>query len=134
MAEEPLDEVLRTTLHNAQRGVRSAVYKVFKEVMLHLIREEIIEETLKAHIASYFDANAASTGLSKMLLVSCAFMAPIAKLAGRKTNNAIENEKYSVTHSSIQLMYTVEPYNDKNKSLQSRSKSGSEELPCRKSS
>lgn len=56
--EEALDDFLRKTLCNARSGVRSVIYNVVKQSMLDLLCQDIIGETLDAHMAMYFDTDA----------------------------------------------------------------------------
>lgn len=49
MAEEPLDDIQKKSLHDAQSGIQWVVHCVVEQVMLVLLRKELIEETLEAH-------------------------------------------------------------------------------------
>lgn len=48
-------------------------------MMLELLYEDVICDTLDAFIAKFFDTDEASDRLSKQLLTSSSFMTPIAK-------------------------------------------------------
>lgn len=63
MVEESLEDILRTSFHNAQSGFRSVVYKVVEQVMLGLLHQDIIRETLDAFITKSFDTNATADWL-----------------------------------------------------------------------
>lgn len=78
--KEPLGDILRTSCHNSQSGIRSVV----ENVMLDLIHKEIIGETLDSYIANFCDTNAAAELLSKRLLASSSFMNAIATFPGVK--------------------------------------------------
>lgn len=74
MDEEAQDEDLRKTMLKAQSGVRSVVYTVVEQVMLDLLRNDIIGETLDARVAKFFDTNEAAEGLSKSQFTLTSFM------------------------------------------------------------
>lgn len=95
--------------------------------MLVMLRKDVIEETLDAQIAKRFDTDAASKRLSKRLLTSSSFMAPITTFVRRKLNTTMEYMEFSVTFASTALVDTVEPFNDENESLSSRPESFNEE-------
>lgn len=44
MVEKALDEDLRETFHNAERGVRSVMYNVLGQAMLDLLQMELLEK------------------------------------------------------------------------------------------
>lgn len=66
MVEYVLDDVLRKTVHSAQCGNQSVLYNDVEQIMLHLSRQHVIEETVNAYIAKYFNIYADAEGLSKM--------------------------------------------------------------------
>lgn len=78
MVKEALDGVLHKTFHNTQSGVRSVIYNIVEQVLLDLLHEDDTKETLDAHITNLFSTCEARAGLSKKLLTSTTFMAPIA--------------------------------------------------------
>lgn len=104
VVEGALDDVLRRTLYDAQSGVWSVVYKVPDQVTLDLLRKDVIRETPGAHIANYFDTDAAAEGLSKRMLTASSLMGPIATFVRRKTDIPMENRNYSVAYASKDLM------------------------------
>lgn len=53
MFEELQDNTLRTLFHNAQRGMRQVVYDVVEQLILDLVRKDVIEEKLNAHLAIF---------------------------------------------------------------------------------
>lgn len=63
MVEEALHDVLRSTLYNAEKGVRSVVFNALKHVMLDLLHKDVIGEALNAHTADAFSTDEASEGL-----------------------------------------------------------------------
>lgn len=88
---------------NAQSGVQSVLYNFVEQVLLDLLRKEVIEETLDAHVTTFFDTDEAAKGLSKRLLASTFFMALIANFNRRKSNTAMQDKKCSTTIASKDL-------------------------------
>lgn len=70
MGQEVLDQISRKTLQIVQTGVRSVVCKAVEQVMLDVLRKNVIRETLDAQTAKYFDTDAAAEWLSKRLFIS----------------------------------------------------------------
>lgn len=97
MGEKALDDVIRKTILNPQSGVRSVVYNVVEKVVLDMLRELVIKETLGAHIAKYLEIAAAAGGLLKRLLTSSSLMAPTATLNRRKTDTAMKKIRSTVS-------------------------------------
>lgn len=81
--KEALDDVLCKTLHNTQSGVRYAVYTVVEQVMLDLLRKDVIGGKSDTHSAKFFDMDQAIKRFSKRLGTSTSFIAPIATLVRR---------------------------------------------------
>lgn len=84
IAEESLDDILRTSHHNDHSGVCSVKKNIMEQVMLYLLREDVAEEITDAHIAKFFYINAASQRLSKKLVTSSSFIVPIASVVRHK--------------------------------------------------
>lgn len=84
MVEKSLEDSLKTSFHNSQSVIRSVVYKVVKQLVWDLLRKDVIGEAIHPHIANVSDTDAASEGLSKMLLTSSSVMPPIATFVRRK--------------------------------------------------
>lgn len=59
MVGEALDEAVHISLYNARSGVRSVAYNVVEQMMLYLLRKNVIGKTLYAHIVKNFDIYAA---------------------------------------------------------------------------
>lgn len=112
MIKEWLNNILRTSFHNAQSSIRSVVYNVFEPAMLNLLGQDVIDETLDAQIAKFFDTDAATEGLSKRLLTWSSFMEPIGTLDRRKTNKVMEEKKYNVAYAVKEPMDTVPAVSD----------------------
>lgn len=85
MIEELLDDILRKSLQNGQMDIRAVVYNTVDQVMLDVLHTDVNGDTLDAHIANFFDTDAAIDRLSQRWLTSNPFMLPIPKL-GRKQN------------------------------------------------
>lgn len=81
--------------------------------MMDLLRTDVIEKTLDAHIGKYSNTNEAAKGFLKRLLVSNAFVVPIATFVRLIMDIARENMKYCVAFASKERMDTVDLYNDK---------------------
>lgn len=60
------------------------MYNVREQVMLYLLRKDVMGETLEAHISKSFDTYAAADRLLKKDLTSSSFMALIATFVRRK--------------------------------------------------
>lgn len=133
MIKESLDKKLRKSLHNAQNGILSVMHSVVEQVMLNLLRKDVIEDTLEAHIPKVFDTYAAADRLSKRLLTSIKFMAPIVTVR-RKKDTTIEQQKYSTAFATKDTIDSLEAHNDVDESPSGRSDSRSDETPRRKSS
>lgn len=63
------------------------------KVHFDLLREGVMRDKLDAHIAKFFDPDAAADRLSKRSLTSSKPMGPIAIFARGKTDTAIEDKK-----------------------------------------
>lgn len=117
LAEEP-DDILRKTFCNVQGGVRSVVYTV-EQLMLNLLQKSVIGISFDSHIAKFFHTYEAFPVLSKRLLASSSFMAPIATFARRKTDTAMNEKKISFADASEELIGTVQTFNNGGESLPS---------------
>lgn len=53
MVEETLQNTLRAFFLNVQSGIRSVVYNVVEQLVLDLLHQEVIAETLETHIAKF---------------------------------------------------------------------------------
>lgn len=89
---EALDDYLPEGFRNAQNGVRSVVYDIAEQVILHRLREEVIKETLVIHITSYFDMDEATEKLSKRLLTWTSSIARIATFSGVESIGNVGHE------------------------------------------
>lgn len=76
--KQSLDDILHQSYYNDQRGVRLVLYTIGQQVMLDLMRKEIIGEDLDAHISKFFNTDAAAGRLLKNLPTSNSFIAPVA--------------------------------------------------------
>lgn len=65
MIKKFLEERLSASFKNAQSSIESVVYKVVEQVVLDLLRKEIMGETMDSHIAKLFDTDAACDRLWK---------------------------------------------------------------------
>lgn len=92
LVEEALDDILRMSYHNAQSRICSVVYGVLRHVMLHLLRKNVIGETVHAYVSKVFAPDAAADKFLKHLQTSSSFMAPTATFAQRKTHTSIVNK------------------------------------------
>lgn len=99
--------------------------------MLDVLRKEVIDDRLDAHITNSFNTYAAADNPSMSWLTSSSFMAPVAIFDWRRSDTARSNKKYGSASKSKKLMDIVELYKDGNKSLLSHSEAGSEEPPRR---
>lgn len=87
------DNILRTSFHIGQSSIRSVGYNVVQVVMLDLIRRDVVEETLDAHISRILDPQMATEKLLKKLLTPNSIMAPFPTFVKRKTKTGMENRK-----------------------------------------
>lgn len=131
MVEESLDDIMRTSLRNAQTSILSVVYNVVEKVILELVRNNVIRETLGTQPVKFIETDAVSEGLLKMLLASSSFMEPIATFLRRQKDTAMEQRKYSTAFASKQLIATVPTFKDDSKSSPSRSDSGNDNCPVK---
>lgn len=54
-----MNNILRTLFHNTQRGIQSVSYDVAGQLMLVLLRKDVIIKMLGAHKAKPFNTNGA---------------------------------------------------------------------------
>lgn len=113
LVEETPDNILCTFYHNAQGGLRSVSYNAVEQVLLDLLRKDIICEILAETIAKTFGAKAAVNRLLNELLTSYSFGVPIATFSRRKTDSII-SYKGTVAPKAIETeqIEAVEKYND----------------------
>lgn len=92
----PFQEILYKILHHRTTklkfGIRSVVYSVLEQALLDQLHNDVIGETLNAHIAKFFDPYAAISRLSKKLLTANSFMASMATFVRCETNTAITDQ------------------------------------------
>lgn len=113
LIEELLDDILRLSHHNAQSEIRSAMYNVREQIMLDLLRKEIIGETLGGHVAKLLDTDAAINRLSKELLTSSLFVALIVTFVQLENGSAIADQNTVLaTASKKKLLASMEEYGD----------------------
>lgn len=67
--------------------------------MVDLLRNEVIEKTFDAHVAKFFDINAAAEVLSKLILASSLFVQPFATFVWLKTDTEMDEKKYKVAYA-----------------------------------
>lgn len=131
--EESLNDILRMSFHNAQKGIFAVGYIVFEQVTVPLLPKEVIEDTLDAHIANSLDTDVATDKPSRSSLTFSPFMVPIVTSVGCKTDTDMESMKYSTSPVSKEMMESGETYSDESEPPPSRLESGSEEPSSRKS-
>lgn len=56
LAESPV-EIPQCLWNNARNAVRSVIYDVVDQVLLNLLRRDVISESLYSHICTYFTSN-----------------------------------------------------------------------------
>lgn len=100
MGETSLYNLSRTSFYNVQGGILSFMYNVVEQVVLELLRNDTIRETLNARVTKYFNNDAAANSLSKRWLTSITFMSPIATFVKRKADTAVEDKKCSAAFGS----------------------------------
>lgn len=61
--------------------------------MLHLLNKDVIEDTLKAHIAKFLDTNEVDDGPSKRLLTLTTFVLSNATFVRRKRVTAVQQKE-----------------------------------------
>lgn len=86
-----MDDILRSSYHNAQNGICAVFYKVVEQIMLDLLRKDGIGETVNAHIAKVLDTNAAANRLPEIFLILKSIMMAIAKVVQRKPTLSLQN-------------------------------------------
>lgn len=64
MVYESLDGILGTSFHKRQSSIRSVVYQVVQQVMLDLLRMDVIGEMIEAQIAKLYNMDVVTDGLS----------------------------------------------------------------------
>lgn len=68
LVAESFDDILPLPQENIRSGVRSVIYKVLEQVLLELLRRDMIDETHNRHIFSNFKGcNAADKVCGKLL-------------------------------------------------------------------
>lgn len=70
-------------------------------------RKNLMGRTFDAHVAEFFDRDAAGDEMSKRLLALKSFTAPAFTLARRETDTVMEDNKYTVAYESKQAMDTT---------------------------
>lgn len=110
--QEGLDDVQHITFHNAQSRVGLVIYNVLQQEMLDLSRKQVIEEMLGVHTVKSSDTNEAAEGLSKSLLTSTSFIAPIATFVLLKTDLAMEGQKYIAAVGAVEPEDTIQMFDD----------------------
>lgn len=92
IVEKTLDDILGTSYLNTQSGFYLVVYIVVEQFRLDLLREDVIGETLNAHIAELFDMDAATNRVFEKILMWSSFIAPITMFVQRKTETTIADK------------------------------------------
>lgn len=101
LVEESLDDSIRASYHNAQNGICSVVYNVVEKGKLDLLRKELLGKTLDADVSELFDLDAAADRLSKRLLTSSSFIAPIDTFVDRESDSSISDKNKVFAKASI---------------------------------
>lgn len=70
IVKESLEDILRTSFHNAQSSTQSVLYNVVEQDMLGLLPKDVISEAVDAHIVKFFDTYATAEGMSKRMVTS----------------------------------------------------------------
>lgn len=128
LVEELLDDILRTSYNNTPRGICLVVSIVVEQVVLDVLREEVIGKTLDVHPAKPFDANGSNDKLFKNILTLRTFMERIATFVHRETYSATANQNSEVAKTStMDLVAATDAYRNNIASSPSRSNLASEE-------
>lgn len=101
--------------------------------MLDQLRKDVIQKTLDAHVAKFFDTNAAAVGLSKRWL-AVASLWRLSQLLRGVIRILQYMREYSVAWAPSKPMDTERTVEDDSESLPSRSNSRNERILRRKSS
>lgn len=133
MVKVALRDVLRQTLHKAQNGVRPVIENVVEQILLDLLREEVIEEASDVHIVKYFDMKLPN-GLSNTMVTSNLFMAPIAPFVRHKTDTAMQDRKQTTTRAPKRPEDNITAFDDESDLLPNSSDSRSVKITRKKSS
>lgn len=76
--DEALDHAFHTYIQRTEGRVRTLVYDVIEKVLLYLIRQEVLGETIDIHISKYFEVGkTAEIFTNKLLFAIKNFMTPI---------------------------------------------------------
>lgn len=75
---ESLDDILQLAYLNKRTGICSVIYDVDEQVLLHLIRRDVICETLDRHTSTYFNFDDADAKVFGQLFSTNSFITPIA--------------------------------------------------------
>lgn len=62
MLEESLDDILKTSFHNAQDTLQSIVNSVIEQMILKLQLKDLLGKMLDSHVAKFFYADADTKG------------------------------------------------------------------------
>lgn len=134
MVEEYLARVLRTLFHNPQRIIQLVACNVVEQVMLDLLRKDVCGKMSDAHITKFLDTCAAAVWLSRRLLTSILFIAPIETFVRGKKNTGVKEKTYSFASASKEPMDTVSTFINSIKSSQIRADCSDDEMPLTKGS
>lgn len=65
IVEGLLDIILGKLSNSAQNGIRSVFYNVMEQFMLELLRKDVIEEMLDAHLGKFLDTEQPPSGFQR---------------------------------------------------------------------
>lgn len=114
--------------------IRTVVYGVAEQVLLDLIFQNLLGETMNKRISKYLEAGKAAKMSSGQLLANQAFMTPIATFVQRKATKSVTNHYLAPTleqalrmkHDKLEDVHTTTADLPKPVSSQFRTETGDE--------
>lgn len=130
VVDKSLDDVLGQSGANAQKGIRSVVYKAVCKWYGTGSVNGWSESTGPSHSKTY-KTHRAIAQISKMLMTSNLFMVPIQIFLRRKIDTVIHQQKYVTESVTKDPLNTVQIYNATDESASSSPNSKSDNIPRR---
>lgn len=93
VVEQSLEYILRTSFHNLQNGIPSVVYKIVEKVASGVLRTDVNVDRKYFCKERLLHINAASKGLSNMVIASRSFMPRIWTFVRGKTGTVLKKRK-----------------------------------------
>lgn len=102
--DKELDLACQSATLSSQGRICTVVYDVFEQVLLDLIRQNVLGEKIDKRISNNLEVGISAKTISNKLLANHAFMTPVAAFVQRKATESVANQHLATTLEQAHTM------------------------------